>query len=216
MSSQRNNNSNFRGRPRNKNNKNKSEQKDSIPQFSSTIQVSRVARYSSGSTRSLVNFGLTRAMLLNHLIVNTAANTNARIISGYKLNRITAKCQPPGGLATLLLTTSVEWTSSYGPSKIVSDTSMGIHPAKLSSRPPRQSLASFWSLTGSNETDVLAILNLPAGTIVDINYSIIFQDGETPVSVPSTAAGTVGQLYMSYLDGSPSGQFQPVSYSTII
>jgi hypothetical protein len=202
----------------NKNNNN-TESKDSLPQFNSTIQVSRKVRYESagvGQSGELVNFGLTRAMLLNHLVVNTAANANARIISGYKLNRITARTQTQGGLGVGNATISVEWTSTYGPTKIVSDTSMSIHPAKISTRPPKQSLASFWSLTGSNETDVLAILNFPAGTVIDIDYTIILQDGETPVSVASTAAGTVGTLYMLPLDGSASGQIVPVSYKTII
>jgi hypothetical protein len=204
---------------RNVNKVRNNEQKDSLPQFNSTIQVSRKARYESGGvgqTGSLVNFGLTRAMLLNHLVVNTAANANARIISGYKLNRITARSEPQGGLAASNVTTSVEWTSTYGPSKIVSGTSMGIHPAKICTKPPKQSLASFWSLTGSSETDVIAILNFPAGSVIDIDYTIILSNGETPVSVASTAAGTVGTLYMLYLDGSTSGQIAPVSYKTII
>jgi hypothetical protein len=204
------------GRKTHKNNNANIERKEAIPQFNSTIQVSRKARYSSGAGGQLVNFGLTRAMLLNHLVVNTSANSNGRVVSGYKLNRITARCQPPGGLATSIITTSVEWTSTYGPSKISSGSSMGIHNAQLSAKPPRQSLASFWSLTGSGETDVIAILNFPTGTVVDIDYSIILQDGEAPVNVVTTAAGVVGTLYMLYLDGSASGQFAPVSYKTII
>jgi hypothetical protein len=181
------------------------------PQFSATIQVSRRVRYTASSAGS--SLSLTRADLLNHLVVNTSANANARIISGFKLNRF--EVWGPGSSAFALGTVSVEWTSTYGPSKVVSDTSMTIDPGHIVATPPPQSLASFWSLTGSSESDVIAILNFPANSVVDMNYEVIFQNLETPVSVATVAAGTVGNLYMLPLFGIVSNALVPTSYNTI-
>jgi hypothetical protein len=181
------------------------------PQFRSTIQVSRRVRYTASSAGS--SLSLTRADLLNHLVVNTSANANARVVSGFKLNRF--EIWGAGSSSFGLGTSSVEWTSTYGPSKVVSDTSMTIEPSHVVTTPPPQSLASFWSLTGSSESDVIAILNFPANSVLDMNYEVIFQNLETPVSVSTVAAGTVGNLYMLPLFGIVSNALVPVSYNTI-
>jgi hypothetical protein len=193
----------------------KDAQANHVPQFQSTAHVRHHFRFFA--TTSL-NGSLTRAELLNLLVVADSTVTEGwRIFSGVKLNRveIRAVSQTSGaGSDTVLLTTSVEWTSTYGPSSEVSDSGTPLHPPLIITSPPSQSLASFWSLTGVNESDVLALYVVPQGAIIDIWIDAIVQDGQTPVAVPGFATMTAGQVYALALDGRASNKLQPVSYTT--
>jgi hypothetical protein len=111
------------------------------PQFTSTLRVSRRARYGTAAN-ALTNKNLTRAMLLNHLVMNISSSTsNYRLLSGIKLNRL--EIWSPGDSSFGVTTCSVEWTSTYGPSKIVSDSSMTVNAAHVVAVPPPQSLHHF-------------------------------------------------------------------------
>jgi hypothetical protein len=136
------------------------------PQFLATKRFHTTARYLSSAAATTVS--ITRACLLNHLIMNVNNNqTNYRYLSGVRLTGI--KMWSSTATLGAVVTNSVEWTSTYGPSTIKSDTSVGTAvPAFVSSAPPPNSLARMWSLTGSNETDQLMILNCPTNTIVDV------------------------------------------------
>lgn len=180
------------------------------PQFESTVRISRRARFLASAA---MNVSITRAMLLNHLIMNTAATANYRLLSGFKLKSITIWTIAAVGSPS---SCSVEWTSSYGPSKIISDSGMGVEPAFVQTSPPTQSLASFWSLTGSNESDVLALVVAPINSVLDITYEMIFQNGETPVLVTTSNGGTLGQVYMTPFDGVVTGVAKPVSYESLL
>lgn len=114
-----------------------------------------------------------------------------------------------------LSTASIEWLSTYGPSKEVSDTGTPLHPALLISSPPPQSLAGFWSLTGVNESDQLLALTVPIGAIVDVWVEQIVNDGQTPVTQSISNTATAGQVYALAFDGVSSNKLVPVSYTTI-
>jgi hypothetical protein len=157
--------------------------------------------------------GVTRKELLNLLLVDfSALGPNAyRIFSGVKLNRIEVRV-PSAASDVTSTDISVEWTSTYGPSSEVSDSGTPLHPPLLVTSPPPQSLASFWSLTGSNETDVLMILTAPVSAIIDVWVDVILQDGQTPVLVTTGNFLAPGTVVAFYLDG-PSGVIQPVGYT---
>ncbi len=116
---------------------------------------------------------------------------------------------------TTSTTMSIEWTSSLGPTAEISDTGTPLHPPFIRSSPPKSSLASFWSLNGSNESEVLMILVVPVSTIIDVWLDFVLQDGQTPVlNVPSNGA-TVGEVYCFPLDGfGSSAKLIPVSYTS--
>jgi len=171
------------------------------------------ARYVA--TAAVVNLSVTRGFLLNHLIMNAAGGTtNFRLFSAFRLKSVelwatTATLGSP-------VTSSVEWTSSNGPSIIHSDTSIGTaEPAHVKTGVPQQSLASFWSISGTNESEALFILNLANGGIVDITYEAVIQNGETPVSATTTNAGVAGTVYMTYLGGVTSTALAPQSYAAL-
>jgi hypothetical protein len=161
----------------------------------------------------LTTRNVTRANMLNTLFVNTSGGTaNARIISGIRLKRIEIYST---GQDTAI---SLEWLSAYGPTRELTDQSLTTASvACIRSSPPPQSVAGFWSMTGTNESEVLlAITTAGTATVVDVWVDMIMYDGESPVTVATSASGTIGQTYMSYFDGPGSGAtFVPQSYTTI-
>jgi len=181
------------------------------PQFEATYKLQKRVRYITTTGGSNISF--TRANFLNQLVANKSANANARILSGVKVDKVEMWGFNNGNVANAT-TVSCEWTSTYGPSKVVSDTSMALDPAYISTKPPPQSLGSFWSITGSGESDVIMILNYGASTVIDVTYTVIVANGEASVNVATTAAGTVGQIYLLPLDQT-GGNVLPVSYNTI-
>jgi len=191
-----------------------------VPMFRSTIRFRHMFRFQSTNTSSSNTLSITRADLLNLVTVgNFSANKLYRIFSGAKLNKI--EMRNPGassvaGSDTELTTGSVEWTSTYGPSSEISDSGTPLHPLFITTSPPRQSLASFWSLTGFNESDVLMIIVVPSLAIVDLWVEFVMQDGQTPVLLTPTADPVDGQVYAVYLDGVVSGVLKPVSYTSIL
>jgi len=194
-------------------------------QFDASVRLKHRFRYID--IGSGTNFSLTRALLLNLMISGNTTSTAARLIAGVKLNRIEmfTVCTTAVTAATPETTISVEWLSNYGPSTEASDTSISPSlPAHVISVPPAFSLASFWSLTGINESEVIAKLVLPstaspffANTVLDVWVDVVLMDDETPVSVSGFAnALTVSQFYLSYLDGvGSSAEIRPVSYTSI-
>jgi len=183
------------------------------PQFNATVKFARKARFAVITGNTL---NLTRAMLLNHLVAAKTTTTATRLLSGIRLKSITIWAMATSSAASTQyapVVASVEWTSTYGPSQIISDSSMSISPAFVQTSPPRNSLASFWSLTASNESDVVAILTLPINALIDITYECILQNGETPTGVSPTNVMVAGSVYMSYLDGiAGAGLINPISY----
>jgi hypothetical protein len=164
--------------------------------------------------------GLTRAMLLNLLQSGNSSTTTARLIAAIRVNRIQMFCSPIGAYGNT--TCSVEWLSTYGPSTEKSDTTTSISiPASVISSPPRNSLASFWSLTGQNESDVIAKISFPSNSygnaLIDVWTDIVLMDDESPVTLTPHNSVTVSQLYMGYLDGFTGGSsaYQPIAYTSI-
>jgi hypothetical protein len=188
-----------------------------LPQFQSTVHVKHHFRYQIATNGFSGN--ITRADLLNIMAVgSTSGGTTqaSRIFAGVKLNRIELRSigtNPGSGNDTLIQTTTLEWTSTYGPSSEISDSGTALHPPIITSSPPSQSLAAFWSLTGSNESDVLMVLNLPASSSVDLWVEAVLMDGQSVVEIPLGSA-TLGVLYVLALDGPSSNRIAPVSYTT--
>lgn len=122
------------------------------------------------------------------------------------------------GTGTLPSTCGVEWISEAGPGWSKDDTSLGsANPAHVVSRPPKDSMARMWSVAGSNESTVLFTLDVNVNDIVDVSFEFIVQDVVdfgAPTAYTSTAAGTVGTVYTTPLDGA-SGKAVPVGISSL-
>lgn len=179
------------------------------PQFDSTKHVQGRARYLVVGTQTAVS--VTRGALLNHLVMNSASGTaNYRLCSAIRLKSVQVWGAAASG------TVSVEWRSANGPTVIASDTTvLSAQPAMVRTAPPAHTLASFWSLTGSNESEVLFIITALDGSIVDITYEMVLQNGEAPVLATTTASGAIGTVYMTYLAGVTTTGFAPISYASL-
>jgi hypothetical protein len=185
-------------------------------QFSATVRFKHKFRFQCMTSSFSSPVTISRANLLSLLSMNTSGGTtNYRIITGIKLNRIeifgTANVS---GFSSS--TVSVEWLSNLGPSTLTSDSSGSpAYPAHMVTTPPPQSLSSFWSLSGINETENLFTIVAPTLSIIDVWCDVVLMNGETPHTVPSSNSGTLGTLYLLALDSS-GGNFPPVSYQTLV
>jgi hypothetical protein len=182
------------------------------PEFIPSPAFGHVFRFTNGSNTGV--FNITRGNMLNLIQVAVTAITTMRPIEAIKLNGLRLWSNPPA-LGAAPTTVSVEWDGVQGPSTLHSDTSMGVRPACVLTRPPRDASERWWSMSGNNEADQLFQLVLPADTVIDVLTSIRLVDNEasTPGEVP--AGATPGTLYYDYLDGIASAKLAPVSVAVL-
>jgi hypothetical protein len=196
-----------------------------IPQLITSSTVNHTFRYyyaGSGQTNPTTSITVSRAQLLNTLVMNTGnSTTNYRILNSIKVNHIsmwsTALSGLTGSNGLGPSTMQLEWLSTYGPSKLISDTT--VNPAQscmIDSRSPPNSLACFWSTSGSNESDIVFRISSTNSTIIDVNVNYVVQDDNNSVAVTSQASGSLGNVYVTYLDGPRSGEvFQPIGLPSL-
>jgi hypothetical protein len=112
------------------------------------------------------------------------------------------------------VTVSVEYSSNNSaqftaPSKIFSDTSMGMVGAHVFTRPPKESYANFW--LGNTGISVMT-LTYPAGAIIDLVFDMVLADGQALNTTNVVVVGaTVGDVFVNSLD-STTDNLTPVSY----
>lgn len=189
-----------------------------IQPFLASIRFKKMIRYSNSANAGSSNQTITRGNLLNSMIVNLSGSTsNARLVAAVKVNRVEIYTAVNPASAGTFFTASVEWLSEFGPSNEVSTSSIGSAAVgHLVSTPPPQSLASFWSLTGSSESTVIMRLIANTSVVIDVYYEFVMMDDETPVTVTTTASGTTGQFSITRLDGPSAGAiYVPLSYITL-
>jgi len=189
------------------------------PQLQSNVTLSHRYRFTSTSGTATP---ITVASLL--LASGTVAATSNLVYSPFfsvKVNKVDIYAPPASqGAAS---TCSIEWFGGLGSmgNQEISDTSNSVStPARVSSRPPRLSQASFWNNAIHNVN--LFTLIAPAGSIIDVMLSLImFDDSEpagssNPVHYTTGAAATVGDVYFLALDQPTSSIYTPVSLTTIV
>jgi hypothetical protein len=133
-------------------------------------------------------------------------------MSSVKINSITMWTPPPsqGSSATC----SVDWVGfQNSPDREVSDTSVSVAvPAMVASKPPRNSLASFWQLAGGT---TLCTLTAPVGSVIDVDLSLIFNDNDGAViNNIAVATGVLGTSYYLSLDPNGTHRYVPVSLNS--
>jgi hypothetical protein len=183
------------------------------PRFISTFEFSKIVRYSFESTAS---FTLTRATLLDLLGMAISSTSIDRVAEAVKIKQL--KVWGPPGVATGTTSyasnvVSLQWLSNLAKSETISESSMSIEPAFISSKPPRNSLAGFWSLSGENEDEEILTLIAPGSSIVDLHLSFVMEK-EFPISITTSATGlTPGQTYLLTVVSSGEN-LVPVDYPT--
>jgi hypothetical protein len=141
---------------------------------------------------------VTRADMLNRLVMASSGSVGYRLFSAVKLNKLTifATTDAPGSV----INSSLQWLSTSGPSQLITETSTSAaYPSVIVSRPPKQSLASFWSQVGTNESEQLLIMKLNGGDMVEVEFQAVLQNSYlgfnpagTAITITSGVAATIG------------------------
>lgn len=185
---------------------------DHPPEFVPTICAGHRFRFSAAAATFVA---VSRTTLLNLVSVAATTTLQYRVMAAIKLKRIRIWGQPPalGSASTLA---QVEWLGVNSPSVVHSDSSMGVEPCMVDTRPPPLSSCSWWS-TGGGATDTLCNITCPAGAIVDVDVTIRFIDSEgaTASEAGTGGASTVGVVYYNYLDGFASKKLAPVGVTLL-
>jgi hypothetical protein len=156
---------------------------------------------------------ITRAFILNSFLLNQGSTSNYRLASSAKINWIRAFMPASGpvwnGSTSIIVGSSVSlcWQSEYSSDVTLTETNVGSTTQSCIFRPPKDSVAGFWSVGGVGESDVIFSLYASAGTLLDISFSYQLASlvDYVATSVTTTASGTNGSIYQSYLDGPSSG-----------
>jgi hypothetical protein len=166
-----------------------------IKPYTSDPIISFQVRYQSNNASTVT---ITRAMMLNTKIMCTSGTTNYRIFQAVRLNSIEMTVAALG---------AVQWLSTYSPAKsttfnATSTTAPGIYI----SRPPQNSLASFWSTSASNESEVLLkVTTSTSNDYLTASFSAVVLDESSPVSVTTFSSNATGQIYSTFFDGPRTG-----------
>ncbi len=110
-------------------------------------------------------------------------------------------------------TCSIEWTgTNNSPNVEVTDTTVtSTFPAHIKTKPPRNSLASFWQVGSSNQ---ICILTAPLGSIIDVVIAYVMNDNEAnSITIPLTT-GVLGKVYYLGLCNNASVNPQAIGLTT--
>ncbi len=182
-----------------------------IPQLASNVVVNHTYRYSVPSSASAVDISAKGILVAAGAMATVVNSTLTALFNSVKINWIKIWTPP---LTNTTQTTSINWAG--GPnsvSKEVSETTIGTAEIGfIHTSPPRQSLASFWQEGGAST--VLFSLVLPINSVMDINVSLVVQDGDPPITTTAATAvlGTVYYVSLDHVDG--QDKIVPVSLKT--
>lgn len=185
------------------------------PEFMATISTGHKFRFAS--LEGNVALPVTGAMMLNLMTMATTTTNQFRVLAAIKIKRISVWGQPPA-LGADATQAAVEWTGVHAPSAYHSDSSMGVRPAFVSTRPPPESSCAWWITSGSaDEGTQICKITAPDGGIIDVDCSLRFIDNEAAVAgqAGTGAAATVGTIYYNYLDGFTSLKYKPVGVTVL-
>jgi len=181
-------------------------------QISSNVVTSHKFRFTATSAYS-------SHIMISYLLgcagtIGTA--TNSATTNIYRSVRIkSVEVWSPIASIGSFATCSVNWftNSTYTNSIEVSDTSVSVTtPAHVISRPPKNSLASFWLNLATDEN--VFVLTCPTGSIIDVSLQLVVSDDEAAATTNSVATAVIGTLYYLALDGPSSNLLVPVSLVT--
>lgn len=100
------------------------------------------------------------------------------------------------------VTAALQWDTSgangdfAGPSQIVSDSSMDpSRPAYIKAKPPKLTLCGFWKSCALNDTDRIALITAPSGSIIDFVIKFTTNEALGPSASLVLVGASVGGYY---------------------
>ncbi len=179
-----------------------------IPVFQPNYRSSHMFRFSASALTTGTT--ITSSNLLTMLSATKVVDTSVGALAKSVRLKSVSVWSPPSSQGSLA-TCSIVWTGvGTSPNIEFNDTTMSVAiPAYVKTKPPPNSLASFWLDSTSGNVFTIAC---SAKSVVDVQVEYIFLDGEagTSVTVSTAAAGVV---YFMPLDGS-ADNFQPIGGTT--
>jgi hypothetical protein len=189
------------------------------PQLITSTTMARVFRYrcTGGGT-----YQISSTQLANQLTIAATTTLLYSMFAAVKLKSLKIWSNPPGGSGGVSAPIAVRWANPAGQQKIISDSGMGsTFGAKIHTRPPPQSLASFWNTSAAQVE--LCYVQLNVGDIIDVSVVFSVQNqalgtaDEAPNGLAVTGPATVGVVYTPALDLAVVGtnNLVPVDQKTI-
>lgn len=185
--------------------------------FQSTLDSTHSFRFLSVQSGPLRAVTISRLGLINILGSGIAPNLSFSMLDairviGIKIWTVSGPVGAPVGAESVTL----RWTSQLGKSNVMIATGNAFAPATIQSRPPRNSLASFWTRRGSPATtaaEIIFEMVLPAGSIIDIHVEIELQNGGPfPVPIALASPATNGALSVVNLDNNGGNSPSPTDF----
>ena len=157
---------------RSKNRRNSSSSRNLFPTaIKAQPKFSRVFRYQASSDVSSVV--IYRENLLSLLVATTGTTTGYSLIESIKLDRICMWGSDDTTAALDLSEMSLTWNATRGPANRITSMGTNAHPAHISSRPPKDTSAEWWSLSDSNENEKLFQVVMKKNSIIDIHVTFV-------------------------------------------
>lgn len=169
--------------------------------------VSTSFRFTASSAGGIT---VTRAILLNLLGFGTSSTNLYRVIGAIRLRAVHVwAC--PNNTTNVDVTSEFSWNSPDTRPSVMITTSMGSSSVAYSKHvPPKKSLASFWSISGSNESDAIFTFNFNSGDVIQLDCTYQLQNAYvpsfTPVAITVSGTATAGYLYQVDLDHTGSAK----------
>jgi hypothetical protein len=191
-----------------------------VPVFVSSKVINCIMRYQA---LSAVGVTISRNQLLSSFGCSFSTTQAYRLPAAVLLKRVVMYDQP-AAIGSAQAPITLTWLSQYAPEKTFADQSNSVYAAKIDSRPPKNSTASFWSVDANNEAENLFSMTTTTGTIVDLHVQILLQNdfvvGNVSVTMTFTVASLIaGQTIYTYLDkllSAGSAQLRPSGVATAV
>jgi hypothetical protein len=90
---------------------------------------------------------------------------------------------------------SVLWESNAGPIVMILRPQMGADVGCIDTKPPKNSFAGMWSLTGVDETDVLFRFSALANACIQVDFDAFINDSTVGAVTGVSSGRTVGEVY---------------------
>jgi len=189
------------------------------PEISSSVTCHSVYRFQVISTATTMAVNTAQLLGICGVIGKVNNTSVTSIASSVKLKRITVwpGTQTSGGT---VLNPDINWGYPAGTdigkdASWIASTPAGVtNTGPLTSTPPKGSLCDKWFRYDGSTPDLFTLINVVAGSIVDVSISFTLRNHLAGVDI-TVATAAVGTMYYLYLDSS-GGKFQPVGRPTTL
>jgi hypothetical protein len=178
------------------------------PKASLSVCPTMVFRFTCGSAQNDATY--TRAQVLSLLLQGTSTTTiGTRLIQAIRVNKL--ELWDPANGVTVSNHADLVWFGTQSLRKVMDHCTVGVSAAAhISTRPPKNSTASFVSMQGISESEILFGITCSPGAVLDIHASVTLASdwGIALTTVSVTGPVSQGVTYFNNLDGT-GGNMRP-------